>query len=347
MSTLLSALQKNALSTPPVWIMRQAGRYLPEYRKLRQQIPNFMDFCFRPDMVTEVTLQPINRFDLDAAIIFSDILVIPHALGREVTFKSGHGPQLEKITDHQSIERIAAAVPDVVSHLQPVMEGMRQVRAKLPKNKALIGFCGAPWTVAAYMLDDQPSKDCLRLRQLAYADPAAFHMLMQSLVEASVLYLCAQVEAGADALMIFDSWAALAPPALFKDAITQPLLEIAQGVHNLHPNTPIVLFPRGVAPQQLAALAQATQTQVAGLGLSHTLDLSWAVQNLQPAMAIQGNLDPAVLLTEPRIIRQKTKEMLNMAARQPGYIVNLGHGIHKDTPLENVHAFVEAVRTWK
>ncbi|MDD9911753.1 MAG: uroporphyrinogen decarboxylase, partial [Alphaproteobacteria bacterium] len=335
----------NPSSRPPIWFMRQAGRYLPEYRKLRQSFPSFFDFCYTPDAVTEATLQPVSRFNLDAAILFSDILVIPQAMGVPITFSPGEGPQVEHLTSISDIQRFNQSLSVLSENTQPVYQAVRQIRKELPQDKALIGFCGAPWTVASYLFDGHPSKDTLNLRRLAYAEPTPFQMVIDTLVEASVQYVSAQVEAGADVIMLFDSWAGAVPPSLIQKAVITPLKTISTELKKQHPDTPVIAFARNVTPTVLEQLAE--EPSINGLGLSHTTNLKWACQKLQSKTTLQGNLDPALLLTNPETVRVATTEMLETAAVGNNYIANLGHGIHKETPIENVQAFVETVQSWK
>lgn len=345
---LLEALHAHPTPRPPVWLMRQAGRYLPEYQTIRKQAPNFLDRCYTPDVATEITLQPVRRYDLDAAILFSDILVIPHALGMDVQFIEGKGPVLPTLGQDTDIEtditHLQARTATVMDTLAPVAETVRQTRAALPDAKALIGFCGAPWTVAAYMLDAHPSKDALRTRQLAYQHPDLFAKLMDSLVEASATYLCAQIAAGANAVQIFDSWAGLVPPALHQQALLDPVKQLTLAVKSQYPDVPVIYFPR----QAPATIYEACcHLPITALGTSHTDDASWLHNHIQPHKPVQGNLDPALLLTDPSTIRQATQQMLKTFTPRPGYIANLGHGVNQHTPPENVAAFVETIQNFQ
>lgn len=341
----------NLAERPPLWMMRQAGRYMAEYRAIRSHYPQFLDFCYTPKAATEVTLQPIRRFGFDAAILFSDILTIPDALGLDVTFVKGDGPKVEKITSNTQIDTLEKNIERVADYLSPVFEAVSSIKKQLMvegfEKTPLIGFCGGPWTVAAYMLDEKPSKDTLNLRSLFYQDKQAFKRLMVVLVEASVAYLSRQVEAGADAIQIFDSWALSVPPEMFEDAVMTPLLSICKGLKKRHPHVPIILFPRGISPYHMEVLVQAGMSGGSklfnGLGISHTTDLAWALDAL-PQMAIQGNLDPAVLLAGPEATTKAAKYILNQTKGRPGFIFNLGHGITPNTPMESVDALVAVVR---
>ena len=341
---LLKPFTGEDLKRPPIWFMRQAGRYLSEYKEIRKNFSSFLDFCYSPDEAAQVTIQPVDRFDLDAAIIFSDILVIPDALGMDVQFKPSIGPVLDLITSEKDINALSDRFSDVMETLHPVTKTVSQTRAHLAPEKAVIGFCGGPWTVAAYMCDPHPSKDTLNLRKLAYENPSAFQKLIDTLMQASIIYLKAQIEAGADMIMLFESWAGVVPSDLFETAVLAPLTKITQALKETYPHIPVIAFGRNSTYGQLEQLAKGPFN---GLGLSHTVDLNWAAQNIQPHKVIQGNLDPAFLLTTPQIVEEETKKMLHIATQNPHYICNLGHGINKDTPVENVEAFVNTVKTWQ
>lgn len=343
--TLLhQAIARMPLARPPVWVMRQAGRYLPEYRELRKQQPNFIDFCLTPELCVEATLQPLRRFAFDASIVFSDILMIPHALGVPVTFTEGYGPKVTKPENAQALLTLREKIGDVTNNLAPVYQTLKTLRHEIKAETSLIGFCGAPWTVACYMLDDKPSADCLNLRKLAYTEPQTFEHLLNTLVEATIAHLTAQATAGADTLMLFDSWAALVPPALFELAVVQPTRRIIEGVRKTHANIPFIVFPRNVSTVHLQTLAQQLPENVA-LALSHTVDVAWAAQHLQPHIAVQGNLDPALLLSTPAAITAEAQHIARTFGNQPGHIFNLGHGIDRHTPPENVTALIEAIHT--
>ena len=340
---LLKALRREPVDRPPVWMMRQAGRYLTEYRQVRERAGGFMDLCLNPELACDVTLQPIDRFGFDAAILFSDILIVPYGLGQDVWFEPGEGPRLKTYGTPQ----------DLLAHLKPaqfhdrvvpVYETVRQIRAALPDETALIGFCGAPWTVACYMLNGRGSKTWAEVRRVAYAEPGPMNLLLQVLVETSADYLSAQIKAGAEVVQIFDSWAGAVPPALLAPLVMGPLLQLARLVKERHPTVPVILFPRGVSQNALVQMVNAGGFD--GLGLDEFKDLSWAHHHLQPHVALQGNLDNALMLTNPNTVERATRAMLNTAGRQPGYVVNLGHGVLPETPVENVAAFVKTVRSW-
>ena len=340
----LQALRREETARPPVWMMRQAGRYLPEYQKVRKEAGDFMTLALTPEMAAEVTLQPIRRFQMDAAILFSDILMIPHGLGQKVWFEAGEGPKLEALKDIGAIRGLN--MNTLHDRLAPVYEAVRLIKKDLPQQTSLIGFCGAPWTVACYMLEGGGSKNFTDARRWAYQQPLEMEYLLQTLVSASAAYLCAQIEAGAEAVQIFDSWAGLVPPALIDRLVVRPTLAIAAQVKAVYPHVPIIVFARGVRPDVLRQYTQDGKGLVDALGLDETQDLHWAHKHVQPHMAIQGNLDNALLLTEPATVTRAVQDMLHTAALKPGYVVNLGHGILPHTPIENVTAYVEAVHNY-
>jgi uroporphyrinogen decarboxylase len=344
---LVQALHRQPVSRPPVWLMRQAGRYLPEYRAVRANFKNFIEFCLTPDAATEVTIQPVNRFDLDAAIIFADILTIPHALGHEVTFTEGHGPRVESFTHASQLDKLQSLLPQVSSRLAAVSQTIRQTRAALPHHKAVIGFCGGPFTVACYMLDDKPSQGIPNTLKLAQEDPTTFKALLQTLVDASIVYLSDQIAAGANAVQVFESWALAAPDHLWNCAVEEPLLALSQGVRARHPHFPIILFPRGATNAQLLALAHKSGNTFNGLSLFTDTDIQWAASTLQPHITIQGNLNPDLTVGEAAPLIASLITMLDIAAPNPGYIVNLGHGLTPQTNPDNVQRIVDTIQAWQ
>ena len=318
--------------------MRQAGRYLPEYRALRAQAPSFLDFCFTPDLAVEATLQPIRRFGFDGAIMFSDILVIPHALGQTVRFAEGHGPLLEPIRTAADMARLSAA--GLRDRLAPVFETLRRLSVALPAETTLIGFAGAPWTVASYMIEGAGGSDFVNAKRMAYGEPELFAGLIDLLVESTVDYLTAQVEAGAEVLQLFDSWSgALAEPERRSWSL-EPLIRITQRLKALHPEIPVILFPRGVG---LLYGDFARTSGAAGLSLDSSLPLDWAAAELQPHLAVQGNLDPILLLTGGAALEREVKRILD-GLGQGRFIFNLGHGILPETPIDHVERLLELVR---
>lgn len=330
-------LSGQRLPVPPIWLMRQAGRYLPEYRQTRSQAGSFLDLCFAPKLAAEVTLQPIRRFDFDAAILFSDILVVPFALGRRVAFVEGEGPVLDPIAAGE----IAALDPaKVMERLAPVLETVDRVRSDLSREKTLIGFCGAPFTVATYMVAGHGTRDQEPARLMAYRDPASFGRLIDVLAEASADYLIAQARAGADVLQIFDSWAGVLPEAEFTRWSTEPTARIVAKVRAAVPGVRIIGFARG-AGIRLGAYAEATG--VDAVGVDWTLPLAYIRDSLQPMVAVQGNLDPLALLAGGPQLDEAVSRIL--AGLSSGcFVFNLGHGILPQTPLEHVTRLVQLVR---
>jgi uroporphyrinogen decarboxylase len=324
---------------PPVWLMRQAGRYLPEYREVRSRAGSFLNLCYSPALAAEVTLQPIRRYGFDAAILFSDILVVPDALGQPVRFIEGEGPRLDPIRDGAAV---AALKPEaMLERLAPVFETVERVRTSLPEATALIGFCGAPWTVATYMVEGQGSSDQSTARLWAYRDPAGFGRLIDILVEASITYLCRQVEAGADCLQIFDSWAGSLPDDQLDRWVVDPTRRIVAGVKAQNPDVPIIGFPRGAGP---SALWYVAETKVDGIGC----DTAMPPYMMGEAFAdedvvVQGNLDPLLLVVGGAAMADRVEELLELMAGKR-FIFNLGHGIVPETPPEHVGALVDQVR---
>lgn len=322
---------------PPVWIMRQAGRYLPEYREVRQKAGGFLELCYTPELATEVTLQPLRRFDLDAAILFSDILVIPDALGQKVRFEVGEGPLLEPL-EASAVERLEPARAG--EHLKPVLETVRRLRAALPANKTLIGFCGAPWTVATYMLNGRGSPDQWVARRFALEHPEAFARLMDILVETSIDYLVAQFEAGADVVQLFESWALNLDQAAFATQVIGPNKRIVDGVRARIPNAPIIGFPRGAAGN-LARFARETGVNV--LGIDYATPLDFVRSALPPELTVQGNLDPLRLVIGGEVMESRAREIIAAFSDRP-HIFNLGHGIVPETPIAHVERLIDLVK---
>ena len=333
----LRVLRGEALETPPIWIMRQAGRYLPEYRALREKQPDFLKFCYTPEMTVEATLQPIRRYGFDASILFSDILVIPDALGQKVWFEGGVGPKLEPVTSAATLISDPAEAVDGL--LAPVMETVRQLRAALPPEVALIGFAGAPWTVASYMVEGGSSRDFSKLKQLAYACPDDFQGIIDRLVETTIVYLCRQVDAGADVLQLFDTWAGILPPAEFRKWSIEPTRRICEGVRSEHPVIPIIGFPRD-AGLMLGEYAEKTGVTAVSIDTSTPLG---AAADLVKGRPVQGNLDPIHLISGGEALDRAVDEVLEAGKGRP-HIFNLGHGILPPTPPENVQRMIDRVR---
>ena len=334
---LLATVLGERQDTPPIWIMRQAGRYLPEYREVRTKAGSFLDLCYNPELAVEVTLQPLRRFDLDAAILFSDILVIPDALGQKVRFEVGEGPRLEPLGASE-VERLEPE--GALDHLAPVLETVRRLRAALAPEKTLIGFCGSPWTVATYMLNGRGSPDQWLARRFALEHPAAFGKLMDVLVKTSIDYLVAQLEAGADVVQLFESWALNLDDAAFTTQVIEPNRRIVEGVRARVPNAPIIGFPRGAAGN---LKRYAEQTGVNALGLDYATPLSFASDYLPKNLPVQGNLDPLRLVIGGNAMEDRVIEIKDAFADRP-HIFNLGHGIVPETPIEHVARLVELVK---
>jgi len=336
--TLLTVLDGDRQSPPPVWLMRQAGRYLPEYRALRAKAGGFLDLVFAPEFAAEVTLQPVRRFGFDAAILFSDILVVPHALGQQVRFSVGEGPLLDPIADRTAFERLNSEVDHKV--LAPVYETIRIVKQQLEPSVALLGFCGAPWTVASYMIAGRGTPDQAPARLFAYRDAAAFAVLIDVLVEASVSYLVRQLQAGADAVQIFDTWAGVLPPDQFERWCIEPTRRIAELVHAQVPNAKIIGFPRG-AGAMLARYVE--KVPVNAVGLDWMIDKGFARERIQSRVPVQGNLDPLVLVAGGVALDRAVDATMEAFAKGP-FILNLGHGIVPETPIEHVEQMLKRVR---
>jgi uroporphyrinogen decarboxylase len=340
---MLRALGGEAVWPPPLWLMRQAGRYLPEYREVRAQAGDFISLCTTPDMAAEVTLQPIRRFGMDGAILFSDILMVPWAMGQGLRFAEGEGPVLTPVRDAAGM---AALTPErTVERAAPIFETVRLVRAALDAHApkvTLIGFAGSPFTVACYMVDGRGTGGAFhRTRALAYSDPALFSRLIRMLTDATAEYLLAQAAAGAEALMLFDSWAGALSPAQFRRWVIEPTTELVRLLRKrLPPGYPLIGFPRLAGPM-LGEYAQRTNLQA--LGIDTTMDPRWAAQAVAADQALQGNLDPIALLAGGMALEVEARAILGAMRGRP-YVFNLGHGIEKETPPEHVTALVRMVR---
>ena len=341
---LIRALQGEAIWPPPLWLMRQAGRYLPEYRAIRATVPDFIALCTTPHLAAEVTLQPIRRYQFDAAILFSDILILPWALGHGLAFKEGEGPVLPRLRDAAGVAALnPARVMDAVA---PIMETVRRVRAGLTaegfESTALIGFAGAPFTVACYMVEGGGSRDFAITRALAYADPALFARLMDVLTDATIEYLAAQADAGAEALMLFDSWAGVLSPSLFRAHVVAPTRRIIDALRQRFPSVPIIGFPRLAG----VMLAEYAATGANAIGLDTGMDPVRAAAMLPPGIALQGNLDPMALVAGGDSMLREVDTVLSAMRGRP-FVFNLGHGIVPHTPPEHVAALVASVRRGK
>src|SRR5690348_10497779 len=327
---LMRVLKGETLSPPPIWLMRQAGRYLPEYRAVRQKAGGFLDLCYTPDHAVEVTLQPIRRFGFDAAILFSDILVIPHALGQRVRFEVGEGPVLEPLTDRTVFERIAGELDHTV--LEPVYETVRLVKSALAPDVTLLGFCGAPWTVATYMIAGHGTPDQAPARQFGYRDRVGLDTLIDVLVDASAAYLVRQLQAGADAVQIFDTWAGVLPTHEFQRWCIEPTRRIADKVRREVPGAKLIGFPRGAGTMLPKYVAEAS---VDAVGLDWMIDRAFARDQIQARLPVQGNVDPLALVAGGAALDRAVDATLEAFAGGP-FIFNLGHGIVPETPIGHV-----------
>jgi uroporphyrinogen decarboxylase len=334
---MLAVLRGERRTPPPVWMMRQAGRYLPEYRELRADKGGFLDLVYDSDAAAEVTLQPLKRFPgLDAAILFSDILIVPFAIGQNLTFVAGEGPRL---TPTLLASKLEALMP-YPARLDPIYETVAKVKAQLDPSKTLIGFAGSPWTVATYMVAGQGSREQAEARRFAYADPDAFAGIIGRIEAVTLEYLSGQVEAGADALQLFDSWAGSLSPAQFEQWVIAPTARLVSALRERHPGVPVIGFPKG-AGGKLAAYAR--ETRVTAIGLDETVDPAWAARELPAELAVQGNLDPLALIAGGETLRSAVRRALDAFADRP-HIFNLGHGILQDTPIAHVQDMLAQVK---
>jgi len=334
---ILEVLSGTRQTIPPVWFMRQAGRYLPEYRALREHAGSFLKLCFTPDFAAEVTLQPIRRFGFDAAILFSDILVVPHALGRSVSFEAGEGPRLEPLNAASVKALRTEADRDA---LAPVYEAVRLIKRDLPAHVALIGFCGAPWTVATYMIAGRGTPDQAPARMFAYREPEAFARVIDILVDVSSLYLVEQIRAGAEAVQIFDTWAGVLPPREFQRWCVEPVARIVENVRRDIPGAKIIGFPRGAGALLTKYL---DRVQVNAVGLDWAAEPEFVREHVQSRVAVQGNLDPLVLLAGGDALDRAIDDVLANFADRP-FIFNLGHGILPETPIAHVERTLQRLR---
>jgi uroporphyrinogen decarboxylase len=334
---VLDVLKGKTAFPPPIWMMRQAGRYLPEYRETRKAAGSFLDLCYNPDLAVEVTLQPIRRFGFDASILFSDILVVPHALGRDLSFEEGRGPLMTPI-EADEIDRLDGKMFHV--NLSPVYETVRRLRAELPSETTLLGFCGAPWTVATYMIAGHGTPDQAPARLFAYRHPEVMKRLLKTLAGHSAAYLIRQIEAGADAVQIFDSWSGVLDEASFQAFCVEPVAEIVRQLHAAHPDVPVIAFPKGAGSRYDGFRAA---TGAAALGLDWTVPLAQA-QRLQRQGAVQGNLDPQRLVAGGQALTEGVEAILDALGDGP-LVFNLGHGITPETPIAHVEAMISQVRS--
>lgn len=338
-SPFLKVLHYENVEIPPIWLMRQAGRYLPEYLKTREEAGSFLDLCYNPKLACEVTLQPIRRFGFDASILFSDILVVPDALGQDVSFVKGEGPKLTPLETQKDITSLD--IKNTKTKFETVFETVERIRSSLPEETALIGFCGAPWTVATYMIGGQGSTDQAQTRLFAYQKPQLFEKLIEILCYTSVDYLSGQIKAGAQAIQIFDSWAGPLPDDEFRNWVIKPTEQIVSQLKARHPDIPIIGFPRGAGPRYPQYV---TMTRVDAVSCDTSLPLTFMQSRLQNRLPVQGNLDPLLLITGGSRLDKRIDEILQALSGGP-FIFNLGHGILPQTPIKHVEHLIKRVRT--
>jgi uroporphyrinogen decarboxylase len=335
----LRVLDGEKFDVPPVWMMRQAGRYLPEYRETRAKAGGFVDLCLNPALASEVTLQPIRRFGFDAAIIFSDILIVPYALGAKLWFEEGEGPRLEPVANKESFRKLTEELDRNIT--ERVYEALARTKAALPKETGLIGFCGAPWTVATYLVAGRGTEDQAPARLMAMQEPELFQKIVDRLVDASAAHLIGQLKAGADAVQIFDTWSGVLDPVSFERWCVKPVAEIARRVRADIPDARIIVFPKGASLHGIEAVA--TQTQANAVGIDWIADRRECVVRFGDKCAIQGNLDPLALIAGGKALDQAVDNVLE-DFRGARHVFNLGHGIRKETPIGHVEQMIARVR---
>ncbi|MEA3262617.1 MAG: uroporphyrinogen decarboxylase [Pseudomonadota bacterium] len=336
---LLRTLSGENTAERPVWLMRQAGRYLPEYRALRASKGGFLNLVYDSEAAAEITLQPIRRFGFDGAILFSDILIVPYAMGQDLEFLAGEGPRMSP----RLLDAALTSLTAVPERLSPIYETVRQVKAALPADKTMLGFAGSPWTIATYMVAGEGSRDQHDTRALAYRDPAGFQAIIDAIVDVTVEYLIGQIQAGAEAVQLFDSWAGSLAPSEFERWVIAPNAAIVRQLKAKVPNVPIIGFPKG-AGEKLGAYAR--ETGVDAIGVDETIDPLWAARELPAGMPVQGNLDPLLLLAGGEELDRQALRVLEAFADRP-HVFNLGHGIGQTTPIEHVEQLLALVRGWK
>ena len=333
---LLAVLKGGTSDRPPIWLMRQAGRYLPEYRALRAEKGGFLELVYDSVAAAEITLQPIRRFGFDGAILFSDILIVPYALGQDLAFEAGEGPRLSPTLAEADLD----ALEPVQARLEPIYETVRKVKAELPPETTFLGFAGSPWTVATYMVAGRGSKEQAEARRLAYADPRRFSTIVDALAEMTVDYLSGQIRAGVEAVQLFDSWSGSLAPAQFERWVIAPTARIVAALKARHPDVPVIGFPKG-AGGRLGAYAR--ETGVDAIGLDETVDPAWAARELPPGLPVQGNLDPLALIAGGEALEAAVARIISALDGRP-HVFNLGHGILPDTPIPHVERLLELVR---
>lgn len=337
-SLFLRALKRQPVERTPIWMMRQAGRYLPEYRKIREQAGDFLSLCKNPELACEVTLQPLRRYAMDAAILFSDILTIPDAMGLGLYFSEGEGPCfMHPVQNVAAIKNLR--VPEIEDSLAYVMDAARLIRKEMPQELPLIGFAGSPWTLACYMVEGRSSRDFKNILKLIYTESDAAHMLLHKLAVSVSEYLVAQIKAGVNAVMLFDTWGGILTPTNYQHFSLQYMQQIVQYIKAAYPDVPVILFTKGGGQW----LEKMVTTGCDALAIDWTCDLGDARKRVGHAVALQGNLDPAVLLSSEPCIREQVKQVLESFGHGSGHVFNLGHGITPDVPPEHVAVMVDAV----
>jgi uroporphyrinogen decarboxylase len=333
---LLAVLRGGKTKVLPIWLMRQAGRYLPEYRALRTAKGGFLDLVYDPAAAAEITLQPIRRFGFDGAILFSDILIVPHALGQDLRFTAGEGPRLSPPLIDAALEELEA----VPARFEPIYRTVDNVKGQLPSATTFLGFAGSPWTVATYMVAGQGSREQMEARRLAYRDPAAFAAIIDSIAGATIDYLSGQIDCGVEAVQLFDSWSGSLAPAEFERWVIAPTARIVAALKARHPGVPVIGFPKG-AGGKLGVYAR--EAGIDAIGLDETVDPHWAAASLPPGLPVQGNLDPLALIAGGTALERSVRSIISAFEDRP-HIFNLGHGILPDTPVEHVEQLLELVR---
>lgn len=336
---LLDTLRGQNVRPRPTWLMRQAGRYLPEYRALRAEKGGFLALVYDSEAAAEITIQPIRRYGMDGAILFSDILIVPYAMGQDLEFLVGEGPRLSP----RLVDTALSSLHAVPQRLSPIYETVKLVRAQLPADKTMLGFAGSPWTVATYMVAGEGSRDQHDTRSMAYRDPAAFQAIIAAITAVTIEYLAGQIAAGAEAVQLFDSWSGSLAPSEFERWVIAPNAAIVSAIRTRFPNVPIIGFPKG-AGEKLPAYAR--ETGVDALGLDETIDPLWAHANLPAGLPVQGNLDPLLLIAGGEELERQALRVLEAFAERP-HVFNLGHGIGQTTPLEHVSQLLSLVRGWR
>lgn len=336
---LLRTLKGENLSRRPIWLMRQAGRYLPEYRSLRAEKGGFLKLVYDAEAAAEITVQPLRRFGFDGAILFSDILIVPYAMGQDLTFLAGEGPHLSPRLLDSHLDALRA----VPQRLAPIYDTVARVKAQLGPDRTMLGFAGSPWTVATYMVNGEGSKDQHETRALAYRDPGAFAAIIDAITEVTIDYLAGQIAAGAEAVQLFDSWAGTLAPDQFERWVIEPNRQIAAAIRKRFPGVPVIGFPKG-AGEKLPAYAAGTA--VDAVGVDETIDPVWAAKALPAGLPVQGNLDPLLLLAGGEALERRARHILDCFADRP-HVFNLGHGIGQFTPIEHVERLLAVVRGWE